>query len=149
MNYKIDVVGELLILKFENKTNELEINDFQYLRPNTNGCCDFFLHLASKYESKPPLELFYDLAKKINQLLPNHKINWAETFYNVSKELYNSALTIKGDKSEGDNESFTAALDDDEVEIELSDLKTRKAFLDGVNDRLISEGIITEYRFDN
>jgi hypothetical protein len=144
MNYEIEINGEYLILKYGKKTIEKKTEEILCIRKNTNGCCDFFLHLASNYESKPPLELFYDLAKKINQLLPNHKINWKETFYNVCKELYNSALTVQIEEFEGDSESFTDALEDDDFEIELSDFKTRKAFLDGIHDKLISEGIITE-----
>jgi hypothetical protein len=148
MIYQIKINGENLTIQLESQSFETEITAFLAIRKHSDNCSDNFLHLAER-DLDIPLDFFYELAKKINQLLPNHKINWSETFYNVSKELYNSALTIKVGEFEGDSENCTDALDDDEVEIELSDLKTRKAFLDGVNDRLISEGIITKYRFDN
>jgi len=101
------------------------------------------LHLAERYLNIP-LDFFYELAKKINQLLPNNKINWLNTFMFISKIKYDHELNSLNQDDFEEDDNFSHALEDDEVEKELSNPSLFNAFKEGVIQRLIKEGVITD-----
>jgi hypothetical protein len=143
MNYQIKINGEYLTIQLESQSFETEITAFLAIRKHSDNCSDKFLHLAERYLNIP-LDFFYELAKKINQLLPNNKINWLNTFMFISKIKYDHELNSLNQDDFEEDDNFSHALEDDEVEKELSNPSLFNAFKEGVIQRLIKEGLITD-----
>ncbi len=100
--------------------------------------------------------MLYELARKLNDILPNHRINWKSTFCVINMEVFNNILignSIDGNIEEDEINVFDNIEDvidiNRQVNEELSNELARTNFEEGVRLILIEKGIITEECFEN
>jgi hypothetical protein len=130
----------------------INIDDFNFVRRvnGYNNCCDLFLQF-SKQDNSLSIEILYELARLLNENLPNNNIDWMSTFCVINIEIYNNALiTIASDLDEDNNDdeinvfdNIEDAIDENrEANEELSNEEVRRSFEEGIRLVLVENRII-------
>ncbi|MEN9303508.1 MAG: hypothetical protein RL264_1937 [Bacteroidota bacterium] len=152
MNDLIQIDENKTITLVGNRNITIEINQFNSVRTENeyNNCSNLFLQL-SQQDNGISMELLYELARILNDILPNHQINWMSTFCVINMEVFNNILNgngINGNIEEDEINVFDNIEDaidiNRQVNEELSNGLTRTNFEEGVRISLVREGIITE-----
>jgi hypothetical protein len=152
MNDLIQIKENQIIILVGNRNITIEINQFNSVRTENeyNNCSNLFLQL-SQQDNDISMELLYELARILNDILPNHQINWMSTFCVINIGLFNDILNgngINGDSKEVEINIFDNIEDvidiNRQVNEELSNELARTNFEEGVRLSLVENGIITE-----
>lgn len=149
MNDLIQINENQTITLVGNRNITIEITHFNSVRTEKDydNCSNLFLEL-SQQDNGISIELLYELAKILNDILPNHQIDWMSTFCVINMGVFNNFLTVSENREETEINVFDNILDaiDEhrDVNEQLSDLEYRKSFEEGVRFVLVENGIITE-----
>ena len=149
MNDLIQINENQTITLVGNRNITIEITHFNSVRKENgyDNCGELFLQL-SQQDNGISMELLYELARILNDNLPNHQINWMSTFCVINMGVFNNFLTVSENREETEINVFDNILDaiDEhrDVNEQLSDLEYRKSFEEGVRFVLVENGIITE-----
>jgi hypothetical protein len=147
MNDLIQINENKTITLVGNRNITIEITHFNSVRKENgyDNCCELFLQI-SQQDNGISMELLYKLARILNDILPNHQINWMSTFCVINMEVFNNILN-------GNIEEYVVNVLDnieDAIDIkrqineELSNELARTNFEEGVKISLVREGVITE-----
>ena len=152
MNDLIQINENKTITLVGNRNITIEITHFNSVRKENgyDNCCELFLQI-SQQDNGISMELLYKLARILNDILPNHQINWMSTFCMINMGIFNDILNgngINGDSKEVEINIFDNIEDvidiNRQVNEELSNELARTNFEEGVRLSLVENGIITE-----
>jgi len=152
MNDLIQINENQTITINSNRNITIEITHFNSVRKENgyDNCGELFLQL-SQQDNGISMELLYELARILNDNLPNHQINWMSTFCVINMGIFNDILNgngINGDSKEVEINIFDNIEDvidiNRQVNEELSNELARTNFEEGVRLSLVENGIITE-----
>lgn len=112
MNDLIQINKNQIITIIGNLNITIEINQFNSVRTENeyNNCSNLFLEL-SKQDNGISMELLFELARILNDNLPNHQINWMNTFCVINMGIFNDFLTVSENIEETEINVFDNILD--------------------------------------
>ncbi len=149
MSYSIKKDKGFVIVELaKGKEFEIEINQFKTTRTLENGltsCCDLFIHIKQTKKEWVDDNLFYDLVLIINEEIPDHEINWVNTFIAIEQENYSDYLLTEeaNDKSVDILDEIDKVFEDSEVlNEEFSKREVRSGLKEQVEGKLRARGII-------
>ena len=152
MNDLIQIIENQIIKINSNRNITIEITHFNSVRKENgyDNCGELFLQL-SQQDNGISMELLYEIARILNDNLPNHQINWMSTFCVINMGIFNDILNgngINGDSKEVEINIFDNIEDvidiNRQVNEELSNELAMTNFEEGVRFVLVENGIITE-----
>ena len=149
MNDLIQLDGNQIIITVNDGVIINEIDHFNSVRTEKgyDNCSNLFLEL-SKQDNGISMELLFELARILNDNLPNHQINWMNTFCVINMGIFNDFLTVSENIEENEINVFDNILDaideNRQVNEELSNELAMTNFEEGVRFVLVENGIITE-----
>ena len=149
MNYSVKEDSEFVTVELtKRKTFDIEINQFKTTRNLENGltnCCDLFIHTKQTKKQWVDDNLFYDLALIINREIPDHEINWVNTFIAIEQENYSTHLLTEETNDNGVDvfDSMDRIFQDSEMlNEEFSKREVRSGLKEQVEGRLRERKII-------
>ncbi len=150
MNDLIRLVENYLVITINDRMINLEIDHFNSLRTENgyDNCCELFLQLSQE-DNGISMEMLYELARILNNILPNHQINWMSTFCVINMEIFNNILNrngVDGNVEEDEINVFDNIQDAIDINLqvneELSNEMTKSNFQEGIRFVLVENHII-------
>lgn len=140
--------GQISVVLKENKKFNIQLDQFKVTRNHTGieNCCDLFIHLKTTKKKWIDDDLFYELALIINSEIPDHDINWVNTFIAIEQENYSTHLVNESDETDGVDvfENIELVFESSEIQNdEFSKPEVRNGLREQVEEKLKMKRIIT------